>query len=608
MGRKLGLVVLTAVLLLSGCGHDRHVAAADWVVFASDRDGRWDVYAVHPGGGGLIRVTGRRDEMEPQLASSPNGRKLAIINPGGTTVIDTTGRKETHRGGDMYALPLVSNDGRVTVPSREGPTIFPDRRHRAFVGRDGFLWIAPKHDGRARKVARTGWGPAPIWSPDGRWLTFEIPRGKRTRYLPIYQVAVVRGDGSGLRVLTHSTQGVEAYPSGWSADSRRVLFVRGNSSGFGRAVLNQVWTSDTDGSDAQALTHAYPSGGDNIRPVWFHGKLEATRPVPPMTRVTRAGGRWMLHTRYFVGEVRTTRGRVAVLPLPHSPQTPRPTAPLLVWKPRTGATASWPIPACAWPEGLLVDGSMTVFDCNNSCCDTVDESLVVFRAGDPVPFEAARGQGSGETGGSFLKGYGLDEGILVYGQSREVRRHVVGSGLWRQDQDRRIRIGGLAGTVIGYAGRHVAVLQPQAVAVFDADGRLAYRVALLHREFAEPNIVLGRLGLVALLGRRLRAWDSRTGRPLGSWTVPLGSQLDDVTGDRAVFTAGRTLHVLDLRDGHQTILRFPAATISPSGSSTTGFYAEAPIRADLDGQTLVVSYNVASRGAEPGRIVVLHLP
>jgi hypothetical protein len=556
----------------------------------------------------LIRVTGRRDEMEPQLASSPNGRKLVIIDSGGTTVIDTTGKKEIHRGGEMYALPLVSNDGRVTVPSHEGPTIFPDRKHRAFVGRGGFLWIAPKHGGRARRVARAGWGPAPIWSPDGRWLAFEIPRGERTPYVPIYQVAVVRSDGSGLRVLTRSAHGQEAYPNAWSADSRHVLFVRGNSSGFGRAVLSQVWTSDTDGSDAHALTRAYPSGGDNIRPVWFHGKLEATRPVPPMAHATREGARRVLRTRYFVGEVRTTGGRVAVLPLPHSPQTPRPTAPLLVWTPRTGATGSWPIPTCASPEGLIVDGSTTVFDCNNSCCDTVDESLLVFHAGDPVPFEAARGQGSGETGGMFLQGYGLDQGVLVYGQSREVRGHVVRSGLWQRSQSKRRRIGALAGEVIGYSASRVAMLQPRAVAVFDAHGRLAYRVAFRHKKFTEPNVVLGRSALVALQDRKLRAWDSRTGKSIGSWTVPRGAYLDDVAGKQAVFTAGRAVHLLDLRDGHQRILRFPAGTISSTGSSTTGFYAEAPIRADLDGQTLVVSYNVSARSPEPGRVVFLRVP
>ena len=39
-----------------------------------------------------------------------------------------------------------------------------------------------------------------------------------------------------------------------------------------------------------------------------------------------------------------------------------------------------------------------------------------------------------------------------------------------------------------------------------------------------------------------------------------------------------------------------------------GFLAEAAIRADLEGKTLVVSYNLSPRIAEPGRVVVMRLP
>ena len=64
-------------------------------MFASDRDGRWDVYAVHPNGTGLIRVTAQREEMAPLLASSPKGEKLAIVNSAGTTVVDASGTRTT---------------------------------------------------------------------------------------------------------------------------------------------------------------------------------------------------------------------------------------------------------------------------------------------------------------------------------------------------------------------------------------------------------------------------------------------------------------------------------------------------------------------------------
>ena len=52
----------------------------------------------------------------------------------------------------------------------------------------------------------------------------------------------------------------------------------------------------------------------------------------------------------------------------------------------------------------------------------------------------------------------------------------------------------------------------------------------------------------------------------------------------------------------------PAFTIAPGGRVAIGFLAEAAIRADLEGKTLVVSYNLSPRIAEPGRVVVMRLP
>jgi len=139
MGRIRGLIGVAALALafLCGCGHGKSATGASWIVFASDRDGRWDVYAVHPDGNGLIRVTARREEMPPLLASSPKGDKLAIVNSAGTTVVDTSGTRETRRGGDMYATPNVSEKGEVTLASGRETVVSPDGQLRAFLDAGG---------------------------------------------------------------------------------------------------------------------------------------------------------------------------------------------------------------------------------------------------------------------------------------------------------------------------------------------------------------------------------------------------------------------------------------------------------------------------------------
>jgi hypothetical protein len=601
---------------LCGCGHGHSATGANWVVFASDRDGRWDVYAVHPNGTGLIRVTARREEMAPLLASSPKGDKLALVNSAGTTVFDASGTRTTRRGGDMYATPSVSNKGEVTLAQRDETSVSPDGNERAFLDTRGRLWIGPNKTAvRAHKVALAERSSQVVWSPDSSLLAFTTPRRAHD------QLAVVSPDDSGFRVLTRSIRGDAVYPAAWTPDGLHLLAVRGNHTGAGPALLDQVWSIGADGRSALALTRAYPDGGENLRPVFFQGKLAATAAPPPVQRTTRAGSRTVLRTRYLVGEVRLRGTRVAVLPLPHSPQTPRPTFPFLVWTTNSGKTESWPIPACAAPQGLLFDGQTAAFDCNNSCCDTRDEALLVLHVGDPIPFEVARGQGSYSEGGTFLAGYGLDRGNIVYARVREERRRVLWSRVWRLGGQGPLQFEMLTGRVAGYSNRRVAVVDSPRISVLDESGHPLYNIALRRtKTFGppqdlyypnpgdEPQVLLRQDVGAVLQSRRLRAWDARTGRSLGSWPVPSGSKLEALQGKRAVIIVGKTVRVLDLTAKKWRILRFPAFTIDPANGVAMGFFPEAAIRADLEGQTLVVSYNRSPHTAEPGRVVFMRLP
>jgi len=615
MARILGPIAVAALALalLCGCGHG--ATRASWVVFASDRDGRWDVYAVHPDGSGLIRVTARREEMAPLLAASSRGDKLAMVNSAGTTVVDASGVRTTRRGGDMYATAHVSEKGDVTLASGKRTSVSPDGRLRAFLDARGRLWIGPNKAGRARKVAFAEQASQLVWSPDGSLLAFTTSRARHA------QLAVVRPDGSGFRVLTRSVDGEHFYPAAWTPDGLRLLASRGNDSGVGRTWLEQVWSIGVDGRSALALTHAYPDGGENIRPVLFQGRLPAVASPPAVQRTTRAGPRAVLRTRYLVGEVRLSGARIAVLPLPHSPQTPRPTFPFLVWTAKSGKTESWPIPACAWPQGLLFDGQVAAFDCNNSCCETIDEALLVLHVGDPVPFEPARGQGTEPDGGKFLAGYGLDRGNIVYGRVRQERERVLWSSVGRVGGQGPMQFEKLKGRVAGYSNRRVAILYGRRISVFDERGRQLYQIALRRtKTFGppqdlyypnpadEPQVLLGQDVGAVLQRRRLRAWNARTGRSLGSWAVPAGSKLETLERKRAVIIVGKTVRILDLAESKWTILRFPAFTIDPGGRMAIGFFAEEAIRADLEGKTLVVSYNLSPRIAEPGRVAVMRLP
>src|SRR2546423_6198498 len=319
-----GIALALVLILGAGCGHSSSSQRSAWVVFASDRDGRWDVYAVHPDGTGLIRVTAGRWDSLPHLAASPDGNWLAIVTGARSIVFDRDGHRHLRPGGDAYAKALVDEKGKVgQVPAEGGSLRSPDGKFEVVVSERGDFRVAPARGGRAHRLARTATGPA--WSPDARWLAFSVPAGGPS-YDPILDLAVARPDASGFRRVTHSIEGEGAYDVSWSPDGRRLVFARGHSTHVGRFDMDQIWIAGRDGSHMRALTHAYPIGGENDEAVWFDGVLHRVS-APAITRTVGEGQRGELRTHYLVGEGGIRDGRVAGHPVSPYPPTPKPASP-----------------------------------------------------------------------------------------------------------------------------------------------------------------------------------------------------------------------------------------------------------------------------------------
>lgn len=86
------------------------------------------------------------------------------------------------------------------------------------------LYIADAHTGTSRLIRpfdrpETDWIDL-AWSPDGSTLAF-VSRG---------EVALVRGDGSGYRLLHTGTEGLDRAPT-WSADGTRIAYATSDGAG-----------------------------------------------------------------------------------------------------------------------------------------------------------------------------------------------------------------------------------------------------------------------------------------------------------------------------------------------------------------------------------------
>jgi TolB protein len=125
------------------------------------------------------------------------------------------------------------------------------------------LWVINVATGAAREIVHfdDGLTDAPAWSPDGRSIAFN--RGVQgTEDAHIW---TVRPDGTGLRQLTR--QPVGASKLSWSPDGRRLaITVRRRTEVLnGRsAEPRDIATIRADGSGLRVLTHT----GDNFNPDW----------------------------------------------------------------------------------------------------------------------------------------------------------------------------------------------------------------------------------------------------------------------------------------------------------------------------------------------------
>lgn len=97
---------------------------------------------------------------------------------------------------------------------RNGPIAYMDARS------DGFQLIVSDADGsRAHRIGTMQDARWPHWSPDGQRLAFEV-----TDKNNLFQLAIARSDGTGMRQLTHGEN--EYLGSAWSPDGRSIATIR----------------------------------------------------------------------------------------------------------------------------------------------------------------------------------------------------------------------------------------------------------------------------------------------------------------------------------------------------------------------------------------------
>lgn len=139
---------------------DPTVSQHGLIAFASDRDGDIDLFAMSADGRVVARLT-RLPGDETQPAFSPDGSKLAFAHGGDVYVMDANGR---------HVRNVTQNPAEDADPSWA-----PDGKHLAFSSDRGGsreIFVMALGSKRGVAVTRSGTNSAPDWSPDGSRIAF----------------------------------------------------------------------------------------------------------------------------------------------------------------------------------------------------------------------------------------------------------------------------------------------------------------------------------------------------------------------------------------------------------------------------------------------------
>ena len=270
------------------------------IVFASNRDGDWDIYSMDVNGDNIVQLTDHPASDE-YPACSPDGRRIAF----------TSERGVTH---DLYVMDSDgSNVIRLTQNNffESRPSWSPDDTRIAFssfrfdVGNSEIYAMDADGENEINLTKHKMHDIVPSWSPDGSKIVFYSYRdgGFNTPK----HIFVMNADGTGRRNLTGDSDLTDCFFPTWSPDGKKIVFhsrrlfkgahiyvitaegenlerltEEGNHGTSPVYVLDgrkiayvsrrggdyNIYLMDTNGRNAVKLTRT-PPGIDNILPSWL---------------------------------------------------------------------------------------------------------------------------------------------------------------------------------------------------------------------------------------------------------------------------------------------------------------------------------------------------
>ncbi len=218
----------------------------EWISFASDRSGNFEIYIMKTNGEDLRRIPtnlGHKDKRPwlPELAWAPDGSRLAhTAGESKIYVVNTRTRKHQR---------LTDHQKREW-----SPVWSPDSKQIAFVAQDHEMNRIYKTDINGADVIELtdpGYHGRPAWSPDGKKIAFIFSDHDQHKKEGLY---VMNNDGKKVRQVPVPADGTFHNKCAWSPDGKKIAF----SLYIPKAMRYHLCVIDINGKNFRQLTQGGP--------------------------------------------------------------------------------------------------------------------------------------------------------------------------------------------------------------------------------------------------------------------------------------------------------------------------------------------------------------
>ncbi len=248
------------------------VEAQAQIVFASKRDGTFEIYVMDADGGNQRRLTNNSDkDWSPSW--SPDGKRIVFCSdrdkdahfiPGLFTseiyVMDAD-------GGNQQNLTNDPKDDR-------SPSWSPDGERIAFTSRrdgDDEIFLMDPDGGNQRRLTNNRHDDySPSWSPDGKQIVFGARRDGHfeNEFGITEEIYVIDANGDNEQRLTENRN--NDWDPVWSPDGERIAFA---SDRKGDLVSFDIYVMDADGGNQQNLSNNRHS---DVSPAWLNSPFSVS--------------------------------------------------------------------------------------------------------------------------------------------------------------------------------------------------------------------------------------------------------------------------------------------------------------------------------------------